>query len=104
MIQGATYEATKARRLIRVCKRACPELKQAFEKGELSLRQYDLTSRLSVRGQRRALAAKERERRATVTAATVITEILDGENEVCLGDVAREIAARIKSKAPSHRV
>jgi hypothetical protein len=95
MFHGSSYAATKGRRLERIRDRACPELIQAYETGQLPLRQFDLLSQLPWRQQRRTIAARERERRATVIAATVITEILDGTREIRLADVAREIAARL---------
>ena len=37
-----SYDADKARRLRRIRRRACPELKDAYEAGTISLRQFDL--------------------------------------------------------------
>jgi hypothetical protein len=100
MIRGATYQAIKARRLIRVRRRAVPELIEAFERGRLSLRQFDLMSRLSARQQKRAITVKAREERAASIAALVIAEILNGAgSRIRLADVGRQIRLRIQDDA-----
>jgi hypothetical protein len=98
MIRGATYQAIKARRLIRVRRRAAPELREAFEKGDLSLRQFDLLSHLSARQQKRVIVAKEREERDALIAAQVIAEILDSvaDSRIRLADVGRQIRLRLQ--------
>lgn len=72
-----SYDADKERRLRRIRRRACPELKDAYEAGTISLRQFDLVSRGSKAQQRRVVTA-ERTRSVTATlAAKTINQFLD---------------------------
>jgi hypothetical protein len=73
-----SYQADRERRLRRIKGRACPELTQAFETGEISLRQYDLRSRLRVRQQKRLIAAEKAKIASALVAADTINQFLDG--------------------------
>jgi hypothetical protein len=72
------YAASKARRLRRIGTRATPDLSQAFAAGKITLRQYDLASRLPLKQQRARIAILNREIEGAKIAAEVIDEILDG--------------------------
>jgi hypothetical protein len=71
------YQATKDRRLARIRRRATPELTQAFEAGQISLRAYDILSRHGAQEQRAILAQQRREIESTRIAAETIEGILD---------------------------
>ena len=71
-----SYASEKARRLRRIQRRSSVELTRAFESGQLSLRQYDATSRRSIREQKRFVADLERETVGAQTAAKVIERFL----------------------------
>ena len=53
-----SYQADKKRRLKRIERRACSELQQAYQGGQLSLRQYDLLSRRPARQQHRIITTQ----------------------------------------------
>jgi hypothetical protein len=72
-----SYASDKACRLRRIKGRACLELTQDFEAGEISLRQYDLRSRLGVRQQKRLIATEKARSAAALIAATTINQLLD---------------------------
>jgi hypothetical protein len=72
-----SYAYTRERRLRRIRHSACAELTQAFEAGEISLRQYDLRSRLGVRQQHRIIAAQKARSAAALIAADTIEQFLD---------------------------
>jgi hypothetical protein len=71
-----SYAIDKARRLRRIKRRAVSELQKAFESGELSLRKFDMLSRLSPRQQRRILATEKARSAATLVAAEAINDLL----------------------------
>jgi hypothetical protein len=72
-----SYASDKARRLRRIKGRACPELTQAFETGEISLRQFDLVSRSPKAQQRRIIEAVQRKTAMALVAAATINQLLD---------------------------
>jgi len=72
-----SYQADKKRRLKRIERRACSELQQAYQGGQLSLRQYDLLSRRSTRQQKRILAAERSRSVTALVAAQTINQFLD---------------------------
>jgi hypothetical protein len=72
-----SYTNEKPRRLRRIASRSSAELTRAFEAGEISLRQYDLRSRLGVRQQRRLIAAEKARSIAALIAAETVNRFLD---------------------------
>jgi len=72
-----SYDADKARRLRRIRRRACPELKDAYEAGTISLRQFDLVSRGSRAQQRRIVTAQRAKHWTALIAARTIDQFLD---------------------------
>ena len=76
-----------------------PELSQAFAAGKVTLRQYDLVSRLAPKQQRERVAALNREIEGAQIAARTIEEILDcskgAPRPVRLTGVARTIPAAV---------
>ena len=93
------YAASKARRLRRIGARATPELSQAFAAGKVTLRQYDLVSRLVPKQQRERIAAINREIEGAEIAARAIDEMLDHSKDgpVRLSEVARSIRAAVQA-------
>jgi hypothetical protein len=91
-----SYASDKARRMRRIKGQACSELTQAFEAGEISLRQYDLRSRLGIRQQKRIIAVERARGTSALVAADTINQFLDN-----LGTGTplslREVAAAISS-------
>ena len=85
------YLASKASRLRRIVGRAIPELGEAFGAGKISLRQYDLLSRLGAVEQRARIAALKRESDCERLAAEVIEKMLEGGSPVELSEVSRLI-------------
>jgi hypothetical protein len=70
------YAEARKRRLRRIERTATAELVEAFSQGRLSLRQYDLLSRLSPRHQRRTLSLESDKERAQNLAARTISSVL----------------------------
>ena len=94
-----SYASDKARRLRRIARRSSAELTRAFEAGEISLRQYDLRSRLGVRQQKRVVAAERARSTACLVAATTINQFLDSlatGTQVRLREVAAAIRERLQ--------
>jgi hypothetical protein len=89
-----SYQADKKRRLKRIESRACPELQQAYQGGQLSLRQYDLLSRRPTRQQQRLIAGEKARSASALVAATTINRFLDSHKvgQIRLLDV--ELAIR----------
>jgi len=89
-----SYEASKTRRLKRIRSRATVELSRAFEAGKLSLRQYDLRSRLEARQQKRLITVERARIASALVAAHAIDEFLNDikAGQVRLSDV--ELAIR----------
>jgi hypothetical protein len=73
---SASYSLTKERRLRRIGRSAILELTETFNAGGLSLRQYDLLSRLSPTRQRKALQAGRHRKEGQELAARVIHSLL----------------------------
>jgi hypothetical protein len=71
------YAASKARRLRRIGSRATALLREAFAAGEMTLRQYDLVSRLAPKQQRARIGRRRREIESARIAAETIEAILD---------------------------
>ena len=71
-----SYAEARARRLRRIAKRASAELKEAYREGRLSLRQYDLLSKLSPHRQRKAIELERNKERAQTLAAAAIRSVL----------------------------
>jgi hypothetical protein len=95
-----SYASDKARRLRRIKGRACPELTSAFEAGEISLRQFDLRSRLGVRQQKRIIAAEGARSTAALIAAATINRFLDNMGTgtpIQLREVAAAISDAVRS-------
>jgi hypothetical protein len=95
-----SYANDKARRLRRIKGQACPELTQAFEAGEISLRQYDLRSRLGVRQQHRIIAAQKARSAAALIAADTIEQFLDSlgtGTPIQLREVVAAISSAVRS-------
>jgi hypothetical protein len=67
-----SYQADKTRRLKRIERRACHELQQAYQGGQLSLRQYDLLSRRPTRQQKRLIAGEKARSASALVAAEAI--------------------------------
>ena len=94
-----SYAIDKARRLRRIKRRAVSELQQAFESGELSLRKFDILSRLSPRKQRRIIASEKASNAAALIAAKAIDEFLDDigtETPIQLPEVAAAISSAVR--------
>jgi len=94
-----SYAADKARRLRRINRRAVPELQKAFESGELSLRKFDVLSRLSPRKQRRIIASEKATGAAALLAARTIDQFLDGigaGTKILLPEVAGAISNAVQ--------
>jgi hypothetical protein len=88
-----SYASEKARRMRRIENRACPELQQAYQDGQLSLRQYDLLSRRPATQQKHVIAAEKARISSAFLAAETINQLLDtGADRVRLSDV--ELAVR----------
>jgi hypothetical protein len=95
-----SYQADKERRLRRIKGQACPELTQAFEAGKISLRQFDLRSRLEVRQQKRLVAAERARISSTLVAAATINQFLDNMGTgtpIQLREVAAAISSAVRS-------
>lgn len=97
------YVVGKARRLRRIRRRATAELGQAFEEGVISLRQYDLLSRLGVQEQRAKIRAKivglVCERESARIAAETIGAILEGSKvgPIRLSEIAGAIGKAVRA-------
>jgi hypothetical protein len=92
------YAASKTRRLRRIALRATPELSEAFAAGKITLRQYDLGSRLSPKQQRTRIAALNREIEGAQIATKVIDKMLDGTpGSVRLTEVARAVCQAVQA-------
>jgi hypothetical protein len=94
-----TYEHTKKRRLRRIAGRSSAELTRAFETGQLSLRRYDMLSRLSTRQQRRWIDAERRKTEAALMAAEAINEFLSrtGPGQVRLSEISAIISNAVRT-------
>jgi hypothetical protein len=93
------YASDKARRLRRIKSRACPELEQAYENGQLSLRQFDMVSRGPKSQQRRLIAAEQRKTATALTAAQVIEDLLCAAKPgtpIRLSEVAAAISSAVR--------
>jgi hypothetical protein len=92
------YAASKARRLRRIAARATSDLSQAFAAGKVTLRQYDLVSRLAPKQQRARIAVLNREIEGAKIAAEVIDEILDGKkgDHVRLAEISLAIREAVQ--------
>jgi hypothetical protein len=79
--------------LRRIKRRAVPELQEAFANAELSLRKFDILSRLSPRQQRRIVATERAGGAAALLAARAIDELLNVANpgQVRLSEVTAAI-------------
>jgi hypothetical protein len=92
------YAAHKRRRLRRIAARAVPELSAAFAAGKLTLRQYDLISRLQPGEQRSKIARLNQEIESARIAAETIGAILDRTKGSASGSVRlNEISAAIRA-------
>jgi hypothetical protein len=94
-----SYASNKARRLRRIRRRACPELIHAYEHGELSLRRFDLLSRLPTAKQRRLIAAEKARSTAATIAAQTIEKLLDETGAVRLPQISAAIREALASGA-----
>jgi hypothetical protein len=95
-----SYTIDKARRLRRIKRRAVPELQKAFENGELSLRKFDILSRLSPRKQRRIIASEKATSAAALLAAKAINQFLDGigaGTKIMLPEVIAAISSGLRA-------
>jgi hypothetical protein len=93
-----SYDADKERRLRRIRRRACPELKNAYEAGTMSLRKFDLVSRGSKVQQKRIVTAQKAKTAITLLAAKAINELLDDAKtgQVRLSDVTVAITNTVR--------
>jgi len=71
-----SYAEARARRLRRIERRATTELKAAYEEGRLSLRAYDLLSRLPAGQQRKTVKSDRYKEHAQTLAAAAIKRLL----------------------------
>jgi hypothetical protein len=86
--------------LRRIAARAVPELRKAFAAGKLTLRQFELLSRLAPRQQRARVAAINRETEGAQIAAKVIDKILDGtKDDVRLNEISLAISQAVRAFA-----
>jgi hypothetical protein len=91
------YKETRGRRLRRISRSAIPELREGWQAGRISLRRYDLLSRLPASRQRKELAHLELKETANTLAAKVIHSILTRKPErVDLTAIALDIVASIR--------
>jgi len=94
-----SHAEARARRLRRIERRATTELKAAYEEGRLSLRQYDLLSKLSPVRQRKAIHCDRNKEQAQTQAALTIRAVLAHQPQrIDLGLIARKIIASIREK------
>jgi hypothetical protein len=94
-----SYASEKARRLRRIQRRSSVELTRAFESGQLSLRQYDATSRRSIREQKRFVAAQRARIASALAAAQTIDRFLDSleaETPIRLRELADSIRSAVR--------
>jgi hypothetical protein len=92
-----SYAEARARRLRRIQKRACAELKSAYEEGRLSLRAYDLLSRCSHPEQRKTIKSDRNKEQAQTQAALTIREMLAGKPQhIDLAVIAAKIITAIR--------
>jgi hypothetical protein len=96
------YAASKSRRLKRIAARTTVELSEAFAAGKVTLRQYDLISRLAPKQQKERIAVLNREIEGAQIAASTIEEILDrskgAPDSVRLSEVARVIREAVSGR------
>jgi hypothetical protein len=94
-----SYAEAKRRRLCRIGGHAARELTEAFNAGQLSLRRYDLLSRLSPASQRKALQADRRQQDGQSLAAHAIHLILAEKTaQIDLAAVEARIIESIRSR------
>jgi hypothetical protein len=98
------YAASKARRLRRIDARATPELSQTFAAGRLTLRRYDILSRLPSTKQRAIIAQQEQETARARLAAETINAVLDDTKSSDIPVRLAEIAAGIYEAVQSARL
>jgi hypothetical protein len=91
-----SYGNEKKRRLRRIQNRAHPALIDAYEHGDLSLRQFDLLSKLPPAKQRRLIAAEKARSASALLAAQAVNQFLDSLSTgtpIRLSEVAAAIRA-----------
>jgi hypothetical protein len=93
------YVAHKRRRLQRIKARATPELTDVFAGGKITLRQFDLASRLTPGEQRSKIARLNQAIENSRIAAKTIDELLNGSGGlVQLCEVARTIRETVADR------
>ena len=93
-----SYDEARARRLRQIRARAIPELNEAFATGKLTLRRYDILSRLTGRKQRKAVRLERNRERAQNLAAVAIRSVLACDpQQIDLGLIASRISDSIRS-------
>jgi hypothetical protein len=97
-----SYASEKARRLRRIEGRACFELQQAYQGGQLSLRQYDLLSRRPARQQKHIITAERAKIASAFVAAATINQFLDSLGTGTTIQL-REVVAAISSAVQNVR-
>ena len=92
-----SYAEARARRLRRIERTAARELREAFSEGHLSLRQYDLLSKLSPLEQRNAIKSdRHKERAQTLAAAAIRSVLAQKPHRIDLGLIAAQIITAIR--------
>jgi hypothetical protein len=92
------YAEARARRLRRIQRTATAELKVAYSEGRLSLRQYDLLSKLSARQQRKAVMSdRDKEQAQTKAAAAIHSVLAQTSPRSDLGLIAAKIIGAIRA-------
>jgi hypothetical protein len=100
-----SYALNKERRLGRIRDRADPVLTKAYERGELSLRRYDLVSRRPATQQRRIIAAERARSAAALVAAKAVNQFLDNlriGSPVRLQEVVSAIRSAVAHAPKAH--
>jgi hypothetical protein len=105
LFPSQAYAASKARRLRRIGSRATPELSEAFAAGKVTLRRYDILSRLTGTKQRAIIAKQEQETEHTRLAAETINALSDDAKSagtpVRLAEVAAAIYETVQGTRPA---
>jgi hypothetical protein len=97
------YAASKARRLRRIRARAIPELSEAFVAGEITLRCFEILSRLTGTNQRAIIARQKQQTEHARLAAETINALLDDAKSagasVRLAEVASAIYEAVQGRS-----
>jgi hypothetical protein len=95
------YAEARKRRLRRIERTAIQELKAAYSEGRLSLRQYDLLSRLPPCQQRKAIeSGRHNEQAQNLAALTIRAVLAQKPQRIDLGLITAKIVASIVGRPP----